>query len=94
MNRLRELRQEKSLTLKEVSNELSIQNIKLSADGLGKYEQGARAPKIRIPTSTLSDYERGDSEPKSATWELLADYFDVDPEYLVGWSDVRRRRDE
>ena len=89
MNRLRELRQEKGLTLKEVSNELAIQNIKLSADGLGKYEQGARALKIRIPTSTLSDYERGDSEPKSATWELLAEYFNVTPQYLVGWSDER-----
>lgn len=91
MNRLKELRNEKGLTLKEISKDLAIQNIQLSADGLAKYERGVRAPKIKIPGSTLSDYERGVSEPKSATWELLAKYFDVDPEYLVGWSDVKRK---
>ncbi|ORI39662.1 helix-turn-helix domain-containing protein [Leuconostoc mesenteroides] len=67
MNRLKELRLERGLTLKDMEF------------GTG------------IKRSTYSDYENGKSEPKLATWELLADYFDVDPEYLVGWSDVKRK---
>lgn len=67
MNRLKELRNMRSLTLKGISNETGIKR------------------------STYSDYELGQAEPKLATWELLADYFDVDPEYLVGWSDVKRK---
>lgn len=90
MNRLKELRNEKGLTLKEVSSELSKQRIKLSADGLAKYERGVRVPKIQF-INTLSNYERGDREPKLATWEKLAEFYDVDPEYLVGWSDVKKK---
>jgi len=46
---------------------------------------------LQIPINTLSNYERGDREPKLETWKKLADYFDVDPEYLVGWSDIKRK---
>ena len=67
MNRLKELRLERGLTLKDVSKDL------------------------QIPINTLSNYERGDREPKLETWELLADFFDVDQEYLVGWSDIKRK---
>ncbi|EEJ42675.1 MULTISPECIES: helix-turn-helix domain-containing protein [Leuconostoc] len=63
MNRLKELRLERELTLKYM--EL----------GTG------------IKRSTYSDYENGKSEPKLATWEILADYFNVTPQYLVGWVD-------
>lgn len=68
MNRIKELRKEK--TLEEMSKELSQQGVKISADGLAKYERGVR-------------------EPKLATWEKLADYYNVTPQYLVGWSDER-----
>ncbi|WP_273729897.1 helix-turn-helix domain-containing protein [Leuconostoc mesenteroides] len=67
MNRLKELRLERGLTLKDM--EL----------GTG------------IKRSTYSDYENGKSEHKLATWELLAKYFNVDPEYLVGWSNIKRK---
>ncbi|WP_273753513.1 helix-turn-helix domain-containing protein [Leuconostoc mesenteroides] len=67
MNRLKELRLERGLTLKDVSSE------------------------TKIKKATFSNYELGQTEPKLATWELLADYFDVDPEYLVGWSDIKRK---
>lgn len=41
MNRLKELRKEKGISLKELSKEVNI-----SADSLGKYERGERNPKI------------------------------------------------
>lgn len=91
MNRLKELRLERGLTLKKVSDDLSQKTIKLSADGLAKYERGERQPKIQFSDAAISYYEDEKREPKLATWELLADYFDVDPEYLVGWSDIKRK---
>lgn len=45
MKRLKKLRQEKRLTLKQLSEELAKRNVKISADSLGKYERGARKPK-------------------------------------------------
>lgn len=63
MNRLRELRKEKKLTLKEVSFQLEQNNLKISPDALAKYERGDREPKIetwdklamffQVPTSYL-----------------------------------------
>ncbi|MDI6503126.1 helix-turn-helix transcriptional regulator [Leuconostoc suionicum] len=67
MNRLKDLRNEKGLTLKEISKETHIKK------------------------ATFSNYELGQTEPTLDTWIQLAKYFDVDPEYLVGWSDVRKR---
>lgn len=46
MNRLKELRQGNNLTLKELSQELAKQNIKIAPDTLAKYERGERNPKI------------------------------------------------
>ena len=46
MNRLKELRQKNNLTLKELSEQLSKRNIKISADALAKYERRDREPKI------------------------------------------------
>lgn len=46
MNRLKELRQKNNLTLKELSEQLSKRNVKISADALAKYERGDREPKI------------------------------------------------
>lgn len=43
--------------------------------------------KTGINSDTLSKYERGEREPKLATWEALAKFFNVTPQYLVGWSD-------
>lgn len=63
MNRLRELRKEKKLTLKEVSFQLEQNNLKISPDALAKYERGDREPKLetwnklaeyfKVPTSYL-----------------------------------------
>lgn len=46
MNRLRELRKEKKLTLKEVSSQLEQNNLRISPDALAKYERGDREPKL------------------------------------------------
>lgn len=55
MNRLKELRQKNNLTLKELSEQLSKRNIKISADALAKYERGDREPKID-KWNHLADY--------------------------------------
>lgn len=39
---------------------------------------------INIPVTTLAQYERGEREPKLATWQKLADFFSVDVPYLQG----------
>ena len=46
MNRIRKCRQNKKLTLKQLSEELAKQDFKISADALGKYERGEREPKL------------------------------------------------
>ena len=55
MNRLRELRKEKKLTLKEVSSQLEQNNLKISPDALAKYERGDREPKLET-WQKLADY--------------------------------------
>ena len=37
-------------------------------------------------------YERGEGEPKLAGWLLLADFYNVSLDYLVGRSEVKERR--
>ncbi|MCT4390393.1 helix-turn-helix domain-containing protein [Leuconostoc falkenbergense] len=63
MNRLKELRLQRGLTLKDMELGTGISDV------------------------NLSRYERGTVQPKLETWELLADYFKVTPQYLVGWVD-------
>ncbi|WPP09824.1 helix-turn-helix transcriptional regulator [Pediococcus inopinatus] len=42
---------------------------------------------LKLSSDAISKYERGDREPKLATWEKLADYFKVPVDYLQGRSD-------
>ena len=39
---------------------------------------------LNIPVNTLSNYERGDREPKLEIWQKLADYYGVPLGYLQG----------
>ena len=55
MNRLKELRESKKLTFKELSNELKSRNVSISPDSLSKYEREARNPKID-KWQALADY--------------------------------------
>lgn len=49
------------------------------------------AKAVNTSNQNISNWERGKSEPKLEIWKKLANYFDVDPEYLVGWSDIKRK---
>lgn len=55
MNRIRKLRKEKKLTLRQLSQELAKQDYKISADALSKYERGEREPKLDA-WQKLSDF--------------------------------------
>ncbi|MCK8617797.1 helix-turn-helix transcriptional regulator [Fructobacillus sp. M158] len=44
---------------------------------------------FHISADALAKYERGVREPKLATWQKLADFFDVDVAYLQGTSPYR-----
>lgn len=39
---------------------------------------------LNIPVTTFSQYERGDREPKVATWIKLSELFNTSIDYLVG----------
>ncbi|WP_338342970.1 helix-turn-helix transcriptional regulator [Fructobacillus fructosus] len=47
------------------------------------------AKKVDVKRATFGRYENCDSEPKLATWEALAKFFNVTPQYLVGWTDEK-----
>lgn len=49
-----------------------------------KLTQKQFSEQINIPVTTLAQYERGEREPKLATWQKLADFFGVDVPYLQG----------
>lgn len=64
--------------LKELrtSSELTIREL---ADFLG------------VSKSSIHMYERGEREPSIATLEAIADFFNVDMDYLLGKSDCKNR---
>lgn len=49
--------------------------------------QDELATKLKISRQAISLYEHGDREPKLATWEQLANHFDVPIPYLMGLDD-------
>ncbi|MCK8638830.1 helix-turn-helix domain-containing protein [Fructobacillus fructosus] len=48
------------------------------------------AKKTGIKRGTYNNYKNGKTEPKLATWQKLADFFDVSVGYLQGISDIRK----
>ena len=81
MNRLRELRKEKKLTLKEVSSQLEQNNLKISPDALAKYERGDREPKLEtwqkladffdVPISYLQGFGLSKKDAIEICWEWI-----------------------
>lgn len=67
-----------SLRLKELRT-----SKKLSQQNLANY--------ISVSKSSINMYERGEREPSLETLEELADFFNVDFNYLIGKSDVPNR---
>ena len=45
------------------------------------------ADELNISKSSVSMYERGQREPDFETLEMIADFFNVDMNYLIGYSD-------
>lgn len=46
---------------------------------------------IGISKSSINMYERGEREPKFETLEVIADYFNVDLDYLLGKTNIENR---
>lgn len=73
MNRIKQLRKEKGLTLQQVADDLTAALTK----------QGER----HIAKSTVLRWENGKNSPTAEMWGLLANYFGVSVDYLQGaWS--------
>lgn len=49
------------------------------------------ANRIGMSKSSVNMYERGEREPGIETLEAIADYFNVDMDYLLGKSDIRNK---
>lgn len=72
MNRIKQLRNEEGLTQKEL------------AEAFNKYIYENNLTIKPINFSVISKWETGKSSPTKATYEALADYFDVLVPYLRG----------
>lgn len=72
MNRIKELRLEKQLTLKELAEEFNefIDNVKMNIK--------------KTSYSSISRWEKGINEPKLDVWQALANFFSVSVPYLQG----------
>lgn len=44
---------------------------------------------VKISRASLNNYERGEQTPKTETWSILADFFNVDIQYIMGLSPIR-----
>ena len=53
--------------------------------------QKAFADKIEMSKSSINMYERGEREPSLETLEAIADFFNVDMDYLLGKSVIKNR---
>lgn len=53
--------------------------------------QSEFAKQIKVSKSSVNMYERGEREPGFETLERIADYFNVDMDYLLGKSNIVNR---
>ena len=51
--------------------------------------QSELAKTIGISKSSINMYERGEREPRLDTIKIMARYFNVDMNYIIGTSDIR-----
>ncbi len=65
----------------------NFQNIFKSLRLAMGYTQQEIADKLKISRSTIGMYETGSREPDYDTLELIADFFNVDIDYLLGRTD-------
>lgn len=77
-NRIKEMRKKKGLSQKEF------------AKAFNEF-----APNIKnVSYATISRWENGKNEPKLNTWLKLSDFFNVNIEYLQGFSDYKINKSE
>lgn len=55
------------------------------------FSQQDLANQLGLSKSSINMYERGEREPNLETLEMIADYFNVDMEYLLGKSEHRSK---
>lgn len=53
-------------------------------------KQEELAEKVGVSYAAISNYETGKREPKRKTLEAIADYFNVDMNYLLGKTSIQR----
>lgn len=53
-----------------------------------RYTQQELANRLGVSRSAIGMYEKGDREPDFETLEAIADFFNVDMDYLMGRSDT------
>lgn len=58
-----------------------------------KITQSELAKHMNIAISTISMYEKGNRNPDLETLKIIADYFNVDTDYLLGRSPVKLKYD-
>lgn len=91
MNRIKQLRKEKGLTLQQVADgltaSLSEPKFDLQRFAAGGSSKQSRLSKKPIAKSTVLRWENEKNSPTAEMWGLLADYFGVSVDYLQGaWS--------
>lgn len=59
-----------------------------------KYSQQELADKLGIAKSTVSMYENGKRQPDLETLEKIADFFNVDMDYLIGRKETSNKHKE
>lgn len=69
-------------TFKDIFKELRIAN---------HMSQGETANKLKVSTTLISKWENGQSTPAPEMLIIIADYFDVSIDYLIGRTTDRRR---
>ena len=53
--------------------------------------QSEFAKQVRLTKSAVNMYERGEREPSFEVLEKIADYFNVDLDYLLGKTDCKNK---
>ena len=72
------------ICFKEVTIMSMFQNILKSLRSSRGLTQDELAKQLKISRSTIGMYEKGARQPDFETLELIADYFNVDTDYLLG----------
>lgn len=87
MNRIKELRTEKGLSIEQLSDELKKSGVSISPSSISKYERGARQPKIENWLGMANffgvsiDYLQGLSDVKNI-FDHYHDRFSIDRTYI------------